>query len=191
MYKLKCGIPRGGLQGSKRLRGRPSRHPSGCPAASHCIRTPKMMISSKSSAAAVVVVAIAKRVGNPKSFGLPCALGRTTKTTCNRGACIRPCSALLVAGTRIIDGCSLRCAIWSLPSSWSRLANPVPAVKERLLNSTEHWKRLIIPGPSASTFFSAPPYSAPSVLWPRLGRTEHSEEGKIRMWFQGHCQTLK
>src|SRR5271154_256064 len=47
--------------------------------------------------------------GKSEILGLPCGLRRTTKTTCNRGACIQPhASALLVAGTRIIDGCSLR-----------------------------------------------------------------------------------
>ena len=55
--------------------------------------------------------------GKSEILGLPCGLRRTTKTTCNRGACIQPhASALLVAGTRIIDGCSLRCASGGLPS---------------------------------------------------------------------------
>ena len=35
------------------------------------------------------MVAIAKWVGNPKFLAYDLQLGRTAKTTCNRGACVR------------------------------------------------------------------------------------------------------
>src|ERR1700733_12200762 len=44
---------------------------------------------SKSSAATAEMVAIAKWVGNPKFLAYDLQLGRTAKTTCNRGACVR------------------------------------------------------------------------------------------------------
>jgi len=54
------------------------------------IKTPKLMISFEIQRCNCSGSSNRQMSGKSEIPGLPCALGRTTKTTCNQGACIRP-----------------------------------------------------------------------------------------------------
>ena len=125
MYNLKCRIPRGGLQGSKRAPGKAVETSVGLSCSQPLYRNNQVDDFLEIQHCDCSGCNNRQMSGKSEILGLPCALGRTTKNDLQPGSMHpAPCSALLVAGTRIIDGCSPRCASGVYRIGWSRLAIP-------------------------------------------------------------------